>query len=83
MPTGLQIDLTGEHNLSFVLRTAGYIYSKHEHTEYKYMLFVVTDRMFHNSFREVLLVSSSCINHTAPSKSATHNTPTLTLFQLY
>jgi len=80
MPTGLQIDLTGEHNLSFVLQTAGYVYSKSENTEYKYILYVVTARMFHNSFREVLLVSFSYINHTAPSKSATRNTPTLTFF---
>jgi len=80
MHTGLQIDLTVEHNLSSVLQTAGYIYSKSENTEYKYILFVVTARMFHNSFREVLLVSFSCFNHTAPSKLATHNTPTLTFF---
>ena len=83
MSTGLQIDLTGERNLSFVLQSAGYIYSKRENTEYKYTLFVVTARMFHKSFREVLHVSSSYINHTPPSKAATHNTPTLTFFQLY
>jgi len=66
MPTGLQIALTGEHNLSFVLQTAGYIYSKHENAEYKYMLLVVTDRMFHNSFREYYLSAPVALSTPRP-----------------